>query len=215
MKVCNAPKTTRSQAKPQAFSKGKVEPQELHKLRDFELNDLLKYCGIEVSDKQKEVLLSLNHGSVYKDLATRFSLYFPGINDETISVQHSLVRFIERIDSEIDKNPNTPFFTTYGFVECLSTRGIDFMKELVSRHILHKLLSEEESLAVGELSEKENKTALDIIRGMFNKEIATKHQISKRTVETRVSNILEKLGVDSRSKIRDKVLDLVRIQWSQ
>jgi predicted ATPase/DNA-binding CsgD family transcriptional regulator len=55
------------------------------------------------------------------------------------------------------------------------------------------------------LSKRERQVAELAAEGVSNKEIASRLFVSERTVETHVYNILNKLGVSSRSKIRDWV----------
>lgn len=53
----------------------------------------------------------------------------------------------------------------------------------------------------GKLSNREQEVALHIAQGCCNKEIATKLFISEKTVKSHITNILKKLGVDSRTKV--------------
>jgi DNA-binding NarL/FixJ family response regulator len=56
------------------------------------------------------------------------------------------------------------------------------------------------------LSKREVEIAELVAQGLSNKEIATRAFLSERTIETHVSNILDKLGVNSRVEISSWVV---------
>ena len=59
----------------------------------------------------------------------------------------------------------------------------------------------------GGLTAREHEVAARIARGMSNREIAQELVVSERTVESHVTNILNKLGFASRAQIRKWVLE--------
>jgi non-specific serine/threonine protein kinase len=61
--------------------------------------------------------------------------------------------------------------------------------------------------AFGGLTAREREVAALIAQGKSNREIAEDLVVSERTVESHVSNIMFKLGVQSRRQIREWVIE--------
>jgi len=70
-----------------------------------------------------------------------------------------------------------------------------FMKDLIKQSSLQSTSHAE---LLDKLSQREKETALEVVKGSSNKEIASSLNITERTVKAHLSSIFEKLGIGDR-----------------
>ncbi len=119
-------------------------------------------------------------------------------------------------------------FGTDGYV--LKTSSYDILKEAINslandkKYVQQDLLPllyversviEQDLIRIKSLTKREMDVLKNLAIGMYNKEIATKLQISERTVKNHISNIFKKIGVSDRTQaavfaIRNNLIDIFK-----
>ncbi len=95
------------------------------------------------------------------------------------------------------------------------SRGRQMSRDQAVAYALHESAPDERastsSVATSPLSKREIEIAGFVAQGLSNKEIASRCFLSDRTVETHVSNILNKLGINSRVEVASWVAEELRL----